>query len=96
MHTVILHNKLHGKSAREAASGKAPASLKYSIHVLGDGTVKDEVTQSVRDLKVHPAGARRTLLDMLAIIDQHRLEIRHVEHKEDDGVETWLFVTQRR
>ncbi|MBN1954160.1 MAG: hypothetical protein JW900_03820 [Anaerolineae bacterium] len=97
MHTLILRNKLHGQSARDVAAGASPASLKYSIEVLGESEVKDQVQQSIRELKVHPAGERRTLLDMLAIIDQHRLEICHAEHEQtEQGVETWTFVLQKR
>ena len=86
METVILQSK-----PRKSSRGTT-----FSISVIGNGDLKDEVRQSIQDLEHHPAKvARRSMLDMLALIDEHRLNIRYTEHYfDEDGLENWLFVLQ--
>jgi hypothetical protein len=86
MNTIILRN-----SARDSSAGKS-----WTIEVLGDGAAKDALQEAIRVLEHHPAkAARRSIIDMLALIQQGNWQIRHVEHNEpEDGMETWLFVLQ--
>ncbi len=92
MKTIIMFNKPQkGGSPRGVGT-----ATKYAIEVIGTDPLKDEVRQSIRELKVHPSSSRRSLLDMLDIIDNHHLEIRHVEHEGEGNSETWLFVLQKR
>lgn len=86
MHTVILRSK-----ARESSSGKS-----FTIEVLGDSGIKDDLKASIDGLEHHPArAARRSLIDMLGLIEKHNLRICHAEHDiNDDELETWLFVLQ--
>jgi hypothetical protein len=86
MHTVVLRNR-----PRKGSSGAT-----FTIEVVGDSPVKDAVQQSIRDLEHHPAkAARRSLIDMLSIIEKHNFQIRFTEHsKTEDDMEAWLFVLQ--
>ncbi len=86
MHTIVLQNTI-----RKTSDGAS-----YSIQVVGDSPVKDAVKESIRALEYHPAKAeRRSLIDMLGIIEQHNFQIRHAEHfTTDDDLQGWLFVLQ--
>lgn len=86
MHTLILQNR-----GREGSNGKS-----FTIQVLGDSPAKDAVMDSVRALEHHPAKAeRRSLIDMLSIIEKHNFRICHAERGEnEEGLEEWLFILQ--
>lgn len=86
MQTIILSNKF-----RESSSGNT-----WSIEVLGDSTCKEALKVSIGALEYHPAkAARRSLLDMLNLIEEHGFQIQHAEHEDETEKETWLFVLQR-
>ena len=86
MHTILLKN-----NARKGSDNRT----KFSIDVLGDSPVKDAVKESIRNLEHHPAAAaRRSLIDMLGLIEAHNFRICHAERLESDGAETWQFVLQ--
>lgn len=86
MHTIILRN-----IPRKTSSGTT-----FTLEVLGDSPVKDAVKQSIRELEHHPAkAARRSLIDMLNLIEKHNFQIRFTEHTHtEDKLEAWLFVLQ--
>jgi hypothetical protein len=86
MYTVMLRS-----NARKSASGNS-----FTIEVLGESAIKDDIKASISALEHHPARAsRRTIIDMLSIIEKHRLQIRFAEREEDaDGLETWTFILQ--
>lgn len=86
MHTVMLRS-----NARKSPSGNS-----FTIEVLGDSAIKDDLKASIAALEHHPSrAARRTLIDMLNIIEKHRLEIRFAERQEaEEGLETWTFILQ--
>ncbi len=86
MQTIILRNRF-----REGSGGKT-----WSIEIIGDSACKDAVKQSVSELEHHPAkAARRSLIDMLGLIEGHGFQIRHTEHNDDPEAETWSFLLQR-
>jgi hypothetical protein len=87
MDTLILRN-----NARQSGG-----SYQYTIEVLGgDSKSKDELQEAIRGLDHHPARApRRSIIDMLTLIQNQRLQIKHVERSSgEDNTETWLFVLQ--
>jgi hypothetical protein len=86
MYTVILQNK-----PRLTARGNS-----WTIEVVGESPIKKALRQSISELEHHPArAARRSLIDMLGLIEQHRLKIRHTEHfYTDDDLEGWTFILQ--
>ena len=87
MHTLILQNKPRAGSAGNT----------WTIEVLGgDSAAKDALRQAVRDLEHHPAkAARRSLIDMLTLIENFNYEIKHTEHYyNDDDLEGWTFILQ--
>jgi|GEM_PF-2368510 len=87
MSTLILQNK-----PRKGSSGNS-----WRIEVLGsNGNAKEEMKQSIRALEHHPAKAsRRSILDMLSLIDEHKYDIKHTEHYyTDDDLEAWMFILQ--
>lgn len=86
MHTVVLRS-----IPRKRSSGDV-----FTIEVVGDSPVKDAVKESIRALEHHPAKvSRRSLIDMLHIIEKHNFQIRYTEHYfTEDDLETWLFVLQ--
>ncbi len=87
MSTLIIESK-----PRKMSSGNS-----WRIDVLGpDGRAKDNFKEAVRGLENHPAkAARRSLIDILSLIDQFRLDIKHTEHHEEEGeLESWLFIVQ--
>lgn len=86
MHTVMLRNV-----ARRGTDGKTS----YTIEVLGDSPVKDAVKESIRALEHHPAvAARRSIIDMINIIEKHNFQVRFAERQEDGDAETWTFILQ--
>ncbi|MCA9958362.1 MAG: hypothetical protein R3E31_06190 [Chloroflexota bacterium] len=87
MHTIMLRNNV-----RKTSDGKSS----FSIEVLGDSPVKDDVKASINALEHHPAiAARRSIIDMLTIIEKHNFQIRYTERSEnEDGAETWQFILQ--
>jgi hypothetical protein len=86
MHTIILRNR-----PRKTTKGAT-----FTIEALGESAVKDAVQQSIRELEHHPAkAARRSLIDMLFLIEKHNFQIRYTEHSQtEDDMESWLFVLQ--
>ena len=86
MHTIVLRN-----TPRKKAAGAT-----FTIEVIGDSPVKEAVKQSIRELQYHPAkAARRSLIDMLNIIEKYNFQIRYTEHYyPEDDLEAWLFVLQ--
>ena len=89
MKTLVLQNK-----TRSASDG-----TKWSIEVIGpDGPAKDELKDGIRGLDHHPAKAsRRSLLDMMTLIQDSGLEIKFSEHFLDDNeADCWLFILQGR
>lgn len=85
MQTIILRNKF-----RESSSGNT-----WSIEVIGDSACKDAVKQSINALDHHPAkAARRSLIDLLSLIETHGFQVRHTEH-DAAGNDTWSFLLQR-
>ncbi len=86
MNTLILRN-----SARQAATGNT-----WTIEVIGEGPDKDALQEAIRALEHHPARAsRRSIIDMLSLIERFNYRIRHVEHRDpENGLETWTFVLQ--
>jgi hypothetical protein len=87
MHTVLLQSK-----PRKDASGK----LSISMEAMGDNDVKDSMRHAINNLVHYPASnARRSLIDMLNIIEQFNLEIKYTEHfYTEDDLEAWLFILQ--
>ena len=72
MHTVLLQSK-----PRKDTKGK----VSISLEALGDNDVKDAMREAIRNLEHHPARvARRSLIDMLALIEKFNLQIRYTEH----------------
>lgn len=86
MQTLVLKN-----NARDGASGQT-----YTIQVVGDSAVKDAIRDSIKELEYHPAKAsQRSLIDMLALIEKHNMQIRFTEHTtNEEGLEEWLFILQ--
>ncbi len=89
MKTVILQNKTR-------VSNDATA---WSIEVIGsDGDTKNGLKDAIRALAHHPAkAARRSLMDMMALIEESRLEIKYTEHFIDgNDADCWMFILQGR
>lgn len=86
MHTIVLRNR-----PRKSSGGAT-----YTIEVIGDSPVKAAVQQSIKELENHPAkAARRSLIDLLYLIEKHNFQIRFTEHyTTEDDMEAWLFVLQ--
>ncbi len=87
MHTLLLQNK-----PRAGSSGNT-----WSIEVIGqDSAVKTAVKEAVRSLEHHPAkAARRSLIDLLTLIENFNFEIKYTEHfYTDDNLEGWSFILQ--
>ena len=86
MNTIVLRHR-----PRKSSSGAT-----FTIDLIGDGEIVDLVRDSIRALEHHPAKAsRRSLTDMLAIIQKHNFQIKYTEHTTtEDGLEGWLFVLQ--
>ncbi|HID54516.1 MAG TPA: hypothetical protein EYP41_21060 [Anaerolineae bacterium] len=87
MHTLLLQNK-----PRAGSSGNT-----WSIEVIGqDSAVRTAVKEAIRSLEHHPAkAARRSLIDMLTLIENFNFEIKYTEHfYTDDNLEGWSFILQ--
>jgi len=87
MYTIVLRNK-----PRKTSSGST-----FTIEALGaDSPAKAAVQQSTKELPHHPAkAARRSLIDMLSLIEKHNFQIRYTEHYyTEDDLEGWSFVLQ--
>ena len=88
MKTIILQNKTR----------VSPNGTTWTIEAIGDGGAKDELKEAIRGLEHHPASAaRRSLVDMLALIEGSGLEVKFTEHFVDENKEDcWLFLLQGR
>ena len=86
MNTIVLENNAH-----EGSQGKT-----WSIQVVGDSASTVDMREAIHGLEHHPAKAsRRSLIDMLGLIEKFNFEIRYTEHRNnEDGLEEWLFVLQ--
>lgn len=86
MRTMVVKN-----NARKTDKGNT-----FTIEILSDLPTADNVKKSIQELQHYPATVgRRSLMDMLAIIEKNNLQIRFVEHTQtDDGLDTWLFICQ--
>jgi len=87
MHTLVLQNK-----PRAASSGNS-----WTIELLGgDSAAKDALREAIRGLEHHPAkAARRSLIDMLTLIETFNYEIKFTEHYyTEDNLEGWTFILQ--
>ena len=85
MQTVMLRS-----NARKGSSGNT-----FTIEVLGESAIKEDVRAAIKALEHHPAKAsRRTLIDMLGLIEKFNFQIRYTERTEDDGLEEWTFILQ--
>ena len=85
MNTLILRNRPR----------KSGDNVNYSIEIIGDSAIKDDIRESIRALEYHPAKAsRRNIIDMMALIEKHKLNIRYTEHYFEEEIEHWMFVLQ--
>lgn len=85
MHTVMLRS-----NARKGSSGNT-----FTIEVIGDSPVKDDVRAAIKALEHHPAKAsRRAIIDMLGLIEKFNFQIRYTERTKDNDLEEWTFILQ--
>lgn len=86
MQTVMLRSKVR----------KSADSTSFIIEALGESAVQEKLKDAIRDLEYHPARvARRTIIDMMSLIEAHNLQIRYAERQEEEeGQETWTFILQ--
>ncbi len=86
MHTVMLRSL-----PRKGSSGNT-----FTIEVVGDSPVKEAVRAAIHELEHHPAkAARRSLIDILGIIERFNFQIRFTEHYyTEDDLEAWSFILQ--
>ena len=86
MQTIMLRS-----NARKGTSGNT-----FTIEVIGDSPVKEDIRAAIQALEHHPAKAsRRALIDMLALIEKFNFQIRYTEHKVDaEDLEEWTFILQ--
>ncbi|MCA9901751.1 MAG: hypothetical protein H6654_17505 [Ardenticatenaceae bacterium] len=85
MQTVMLRS-----NARKGTSGNT-----FTIEVIGESAIKDDVRAAIQALEHHPAKAsRRVLIDMLGLIEKFNFQIRYTERTEDDDLEEWSFILQ--
>ena len=83
MHTIMLRNRV----------SKVSSGTNYSIEVIGDSAAKESVQESIRALEHHPArAARRSLIDLMGLIEKHNFRIAHAEHDAEE--DTWTFFLQ--
>lgn len=74
---------------------KAGTATKISYDVLGGGSTAEGLKESIRGLEHYPApSGRRALVDILALIDKHRLKVVQVMRDEEEGMEAWTFILQ--
>jgi hypothetical protein len=87
MHTVLLQSK-----PRKDAGGQ----VSITIEALGESPLQEALKGAIGALEHHPARvSRRTIIDMLALIERFNLRIVHTEHNiTDDDLESWLFILQ--
>lgn len=87
MQTVLLQSK-----PRKDAKGK----VSITIEAMGDNDIKDNIRTAIRDLEHHPARvSRRSLIDMMSLIDRFNLQIKYTEHYfTEDDLEAWIFILQ--
>jgi hypothetical protein len=87
MQTILLQSK-----PRKGSDGK----VSISIEAVGDSLVQDAIKEAIRGLEHHPASvARRSLIDMMALIERFNLQIRYTEHYyTPDDLEAWMFILQ--
>jgi len=87
MHTILLQSK-----PRKDSAGK----VSIMIEAIGENAVQDAIQKAIAQLEHHPAKvARRSLLDMLALIERFNLQIRYTEHFfTADDLEAWIFILQ--
>lgn len=81
----------------ESKPRKLTTGVNWRIDVVGpDGPAKARLEEAIKGLQNHPAKvARQSLIDVLALIDQFKYQIKFVEHVEGSGeAESWLFVVQ--
>ncbi|MCA9983599.1 MAG: hypothetical protein KDE09_07565 [Anaerolineales bacterium] len=85
MQTLMLNSK-----PRKGSTGNT-----FTIEVIGDSPVKDKVREAIQALEHHPAKAsRRSIIDLLGIIEQFNFQIRFTEHYLEDELEGWTFIVQ--
>ena len=85
MQTVMLRS-----NARKGTSGNT-----FTIEVIGESAIKDDVRAAIQALEHHPAKAsHRVLIDMLGLIEKFNFQIRYTERTEDDDLEEWSFILQ--
>ena len=85
MQTVMLRS-----NARKGTSGNT-----FTIEVIGESAIKDDVRAAIQALEHHPAKAsRRALIDMLGLIEKFNFQIRYTERAEDNELEEWTFILQ--
>lgn len=86
MHTIMLRSR-----PRKGSSGNT-----FTIEVLGESPIKDAVRAAIQELEHHPAKAsRRSLIDVLGLIEQFNFQIRFTEHSvTEDDLEAWTFILQ--
>ncbi|MCB8977697.1 MAG: hypothetical protein H6657_09770 [Ardenticatenaceae bacterium] len=85
MQTLMLRS-----NARKGSSGNT-----FTIEVIGESPIKDDVRAAIQALEHHPAKAsRRVLIDMLALIEKFNFQIRYTERSEDEDLEEWTFILQ--
>lgn len=79
----------------ESKPRKMTTGTNWRIDVVGpDGPAKDRLEEAIKGLDQHPAkAARRSLTDILGLIDQFKYQIKYVEHAEGE-LESWIFVVQ--
>jgi len=85
MQTIMLRC-----NGRKGSSGNT-----FTIEVIGESPIKEDVRAAIQALEHHPAKAsRRALIDMLGLIEKFNFQIRYTEHTMDDDLEEWTFILQ--
>jgi hypothetical protein len=87
MQTLLLQSK-----PRKSPDGK----VSITIEAVGETPVQETVKEAIRTLEHHPAQvSRRSLIDMMAIIERFNFKICYTEHYyTKDDLEAWLFILQ--
>lgn len=87
MDTVLLQSK-----PRKDASGK----VEITIEAMGESPVQESLKEAIRGLEHYPARvSRRTIIDMMALIDRFNLKIVYTEHYfNEEDLEAWIFILQ--